>query len=130
MPREKSSRGFFYKLKNVIMEHLLKGRLFSWLKEGAQEMSGEQIEVIVQEFVNDLVNWSEEVRDYSEVARGLEGIRIRLQVWDEVYQICDGTGKKDHGEFVSSCRIDAGGARDPVGTGAIGKTGMVCRASG
>ena len=52
------------------MEHLLKGRLFSWLKEGAQEMSGEQIEVIVQEFVNDLVKWSEEVREYSEVARG------------------------------------------------------------
>ena len=47
-------------------------------------MSDEQIEVIVQEFVDDLVTWSEGVRDYSEVARGLEGIRIRLQVWEEV----------------------------------------------
>ena len=118
-------------LNNVIMEHLLNARLFSWLKEGAREkMTDEQIEVMVQEFVSELIEWSEGVRDYSEVARGLEGIRIRLQVWDEVYRTGDGTGKKDHGEFVPSCRVDAGGARDGVGAGTFGKPGMVRGASG
>lgn len=112
------------------MEHLLKGRLFSWLKEGAREMSDEQIEMMVQEFVDDLVKWSEGVRNYSEVARGLEGIRIRLQVWVEVSQTRDGTGKKDCGGVVSGVPIETGGARDSICTGEVGEPGMVCRASG
>ena len=43
-------------------------------------MSDEQIEEMVQDFVNDLVKWDESVGDYREVTRGLESLRIRLQV--------------------------------------------------
>lgn len=121
---------FIIKLDFKIMEHLLKGRLFSWLKEGAREMTDEEIEVMVLEFVDDLVTWSEGMRDYSEVARGLEGIRIRLQVWEEVCQTRDGTGKKDCGGAVPGVFIETGGARGSICTGEAGEPGMVCRASG
>lgn len=53
------------------MEHLLKGRLFSWLKGDTQEMMDEDVELMTLEFVNDLVVWSDSVRDYCEVVRGL-----------------------------------------------------------
>ena len=105
------------------MEHLLKGQLFFWLKEGAREMSDEQIEEMVQDFVNDLVKWDESVGDYREVTRGLESLRIRLQVWEEVYRTGDGTGKKGYSKRT-------GGARDSVGARTTGETGMVCREFG
>ena len=65
------------------MEHLLKGRLFSWLKGDTQEMMDEDVELMILEFVNDLVVWSDSVRDYSEVVRGLESLHIRLQEGDK-----------------------------------------------
>ena len=109
------------------MEHLLKGRFFSWLKEGTREMTDEQIEAMVLEFVDGLVKWSEGVRDYCEVARGLESMRIRLQVWDEVCQAGNGTEKNG---ALRACRVVESGARDAVGAGTVGMSGMVCGASG
>ena len=112
------------------MEHLLKGQLFFWLKEGAREMSDEQIEEMVQDFVNDVVKWDERVGDYREVTRGLESLRIRLQVWEEVYRTGDGTGKKGYSESMPACPKRTGGARDSVGARTTGETGMVCREFG
>lgn len=112
------------------MEHLLNGDFFSWLKEGAREMSNEQIEKMVCTFTCDLRNWSESVKDYSEVTRGLDGIRIRLLVWDDVYQTNDGIGKKEYGEFVYRCRGGACEDGGPIGEGTIGEPAMVYRASG
>ena len=89
-------------------------------------MSDEQIEEMVQDFVNDLVKWDESVGDYREVTRGLESLRIRLQVWEEVYRTGDGTGKKGYSESMPACPKWTGGARDSVGARTTGETGMVC----
>ena len=93
-------------------------------------MTDAQVELMVREFTDELIKWSEGVSDYCEVARGLESIHIRLQVWTEVYQAGNGAGKKHHGWVVSVCRDEAGGARGPTDAGTAGKSGVVRWASG
>ena len=112
------------------MEHLLKGRLFSWLKGDTQEMMDEDVELMILEFVNDLVVWSDSVRDYSEVVRGLESLHIRLQVWNEIYQADNEAVKKCKGRLVPVCGIESGGTGNSAGTGTGGEPGMVRGASG
>ena len=93
-------------------------------------MADEEVESVVQEFMDDLINWREEVRDYSEEVRGLEKIHTRLQVWGEVYQTGDWAGKKCESRLVSPWRVETGGAGDSFCAGADGASGMVRGASG
>ena len=49
----------------------MKARLFSWLEDTQEEMTREEIGLMVQEFMGDLERWLDEGRDYKVVAGGV-----------------------------------------------------------
>lgn len=73
----------------------MKARLFSWLEGTREEMTREEIGLMVREFMDDLERWLDEGRDYKVVARGLERVRVRLLVSSEMSRSGDGMKKKE-----------------------------------
>ena len=112
------------------MKKLENARLFSWLENARGEMTRVEIEAMVREFMADLKGWLHEEQDYEVVCRELERIHIRLQVLDEVVRTTGVTGEKRSSWLVHTCGIMVCRGRDPVGTGEIGESGMVCSAFG
>ena len=77
------------------MKELLNARFFSWLEEcGGKDVTREEVELVVGEFVADLERMCDKEKNYKEEVRVLGRVRIRLHVWDEVCQASDGSGKK------------------------------------
>ena len=109
-----------------MIEKLENARLFSWLEDARGEMTRVEIEAMVREFMADLKGWIHEEQDYEVVCRELERVHIRLQVLDEVVRTTGVTGKKRSSWLVRAGSIVVRGGRDPVGTGEIGESGMVC----
>lgn len=103
----------------------MKARLFSWLEGTREEMTREEIGLMVREFMDDLERWLEEGRDYKVVACGLERVRVRLLVSSEMSRSGDGMKKKGTGRAVRRCRPGTGGTRDPARVGRPGKPGVV-----
>ena len=91
------------------MRNLMKARLFSWLEDTQEEMTREEVAMMVQEFMGDLERWLDEGRDYKVVARGLERVRVRLAVSCEMFRSGDGMEKKEDSRSVCSCRVGIGG---------------------
>ena len=113
------------------MKELLNARFFSWLEEcGGKDVTREEVELVVGEFVADLERMCDKEKNYKEEVRVLERVRIRLHVWDEVCQASDGSGKKGNARVLRGGGVATGGGRDPVCPGAAGIPGEVCREFG
>ena len=113
------------------MKELLNARFFSWLEEcGGKDVTREEVELVVGEFVADLERMCDKEKNYKEEVRVLERVRIRLHVWDEVCQASDGSGEKGDVRVLRGGRVATGGGRDPVCPGAAGIPGEVCREFG
>ena len=96
------------------MKELLNARFFSWLEEcGGKDVTREEVELVVGEFVADLERMCDKEKNYKEEVRVLERVRIRLHVWDEVCQASDGSGKKGDVRVLRGGRVATGGGRDP-----------------
>ena len=95
------------------MKELLNARFFSWLEEcGGKDVTREEVELVVGEFVADLERMCDKEKNYKEEVRVLERVRIRLHVWDEVCQASDGSGKKRNVRVLRGGRVATGGGRN------------------
>lgn len=113
------------------MKELLNARFFSWLEECVRkDVTKDEVELVVGEFVADLERMCDKERNYKEEVRVLERVRIRLHVWDEVCQASDGAGKKGNARVLRGGRVATGRGRDPVFSRAAGIPGEVCREFG
>ena len=113
------------------MKELLNARFFSWLEEcGGKDVTKDEVELVVGEFVADLERMCDKEKNYKEEVRVLERVRIRLHVWDEVCQASDGSGKKGNARVLRGGRVATGRGRDPVFPRAAGIPEEVCREFG
>ena len=91
---------------------------------GGKDVTKDEVELVVGEFVADLERMCDKEKNYKEEVRVLERVRIRLHVWDEVCQASDGSGKKGNARVVRGGRVATGGGRDPVCSRARGMPGV------
>ena len=113
------------------MKKLLNASFFSWLEEcGRKDVTKEEVEVMVGEFVADLEGMCDKEKSYKEKVRKLESVRIRLHIWSEVCWASDESGGKRNDWVLREGPVATGGGRDPACSRATGVPGVVWRECG